>query len=185
MIAQYVGNRHREWDQHLEALQFAINTAKHATTGYSPAFLVHGRELARPHPEDRRPTEGMAPEERRQILEEAYELARIHLAQAFQKQERQYNLRRRGWRPQKGELVWKRDRTLSSKSDAISAKLAPKYDGPMEVRRIISPVIVDLKDHLGKWHRRIHVQDLKPDPGDEEEGAEGDTNTGEEETPND
>lgn len=35
---------------------------------------------------------------------------------------------------------------------------------PMTVRRIITPVIVDLQDERGKWHRHVHVQDLKIDP---------------------
>jgi len=51
---------------------------------------------------------------------------------------------------------------LSSKKDAYNAKLAPKYLGPLEVQKIISPVIVDLRDAKGKWHRHIYVQDLKP-----------------------
>lgn len=55
MIAQYVDRRHKNWDERIGALQFAINTAKHEATGYTPAYILHGRELARPHPEDRRP----------------------------------------------------------------------------------------------------------------------------------
>lgn len=31
----------------------------------------------------------------------------------------------------------------------------------MTIRRIISPVIVDLKDDRGKWHRHIHIRELK------------------------
>jgi len=56
-------------------------------------------------------------------------------------------------------MVWKCLHPLSSKMDA---KLAPKYAGPLEVRKIISSVIVDLRDAREKWHRHIHVQDLKP-----------------------
>jgi len=51
---------------------------------------------------------------------------------------------------------------LSSKKDAYNTKLAPKYLGPLKVRKIISPVIIDLRNAKGKWHRHIHVQDLKP-----------------------
>jgi len=58
--------------------------------------------------------------------------------------------------------VWKHLHPLSSKKDAYNAKLALKYTGPLEVRKIISPVIVDLRDARGKCHRHIHVQDLKP-----------------------
>ncbi|XP_036141831.1 uncharacterized protein LOC118645244 [Monomorium pharaonis] len=103
MVSQYVGNRHQNWDQHIEAVQFALNTATHAATGYSPAFLVHGRELARPHPEDRRQPEELRPEDRHQALLDAYEVARVHLARAYQAQEHHYNLRRREWRPKIGE----------------------------------------------------------------------------------
>jgi len=87
---------------------------------------------------------------------------RTNLARAFDRQEKYYNLRRRAWKPTIGEKVWKRLHPLSSKKDAYNAKLAPKYAGPLEVRKIISPVIVDLRDARGKWHRHIHVQDLKP-----------------------
>jgi len=52
--------------------------------------------------------------------------------------------------------------THCKKYNAYNAKLAPKHLGPLEVRKIISPVIVDLRDARGKWHRHIHVQDLKP-----------------------
>jgi len=34
------------------------------------------------------------------------------------------------------------------------------------VRRIISPVIVDLRDKNGRWYRHIHVKDLKSSPKD-------------------
>jgi len=34
------------------------------------------------------------------------------------------------------------------------------------VRRIISPVIVDLRDKSGRWYRHIHVKDLKSTPKD-------------------
>lgn len=54
MLAQYVRKNYRTWDEHLMVLQYAFNTARHEVIGYSPAFLNHGRELARPHPEDRK-----------------------------------------------------------------------------------------------------------------------------------
>jgi len=151
MIAQYAGKRHRDWDTHLPTLQFAVNSALHASTGYTPAYLNHGRELARPHTADRhKPGPADAPGTTRRRLEEAFELVRIQLARSFQKQERAYNLRRRDWRPRLGDTVWKRDRPLSTKSQGFSSKLAPKFIGPLKVGKIISPVIVDLKDSRGK-----------------------------------
>ena len=36
---------HKEWDENLDYLQFALNTSKHASTGFTPAFLHFGRVL--------------------------------------------------------------------------------------------------------------------------------------------
>jgi len=89
-------------------------------------------------------------------------VVRANLARAFQRQEKYYNLRRRPWKPEIGDKVWKRLHPLSKKDDAFNAKLAPKFIGPLEVRKIPSPVIVDLRDEKGKWYRHVHIQDLKP-----------------------
>ena len=60
--------------------------------------------------------------------------------------------------------MWKRDHPLSKKSEVFNAKLAPRYVGPLKVRRKISPVIVDLRSSRGKWYRHVHIQELKPAP---------------------
>jgi len=164
MVSQFLGKNHRRWDEYLRPLQFAYNTARHEGTGYTPAYLTHGRELSYPHPDDRRHAENTAPHVTRRRLEEAFEVVRTHQARAFQRQEAYYNLRRRNWRPQVGEKVWKREYPLSNKAAGFNAKFAPRYVGPLEVRRIISPVVVDLRDSRGKWHRHIHIQDLKSAP---------------------
>jgi len=163
MVAQYVGRNHRSWDEHLPELQFAYNSARHEATGYSPAYLNLGRELIAPAA---RP--GIPPllDMTRRHLEEAFELVRISMARAFQTQQRHYDLRRRQWKPKVGEWVWKRDYQLSNKAIAQNAKLGPKFRGPLEVRRIISPVIVDLRDKNGRWYRHIHIKDLKSAPKD-------------------
>jgi len=130
-----------------------------------PAFLNHGRELYGLHPEDRqRNRHPITPDVNRRRLEEAQEVVRANLARAFQKQAQHYDLRRRNWKPNIGDEVWKRSHQLSSKKDAINAKLLPKFSGPFIVKRIISPVIVDLQNAQGKWHKHVHIQDLKPAP---------------------
>lgn len=162
MIRQYVGNKHRQWDKQIPALQFAYNSAQQSSTGYTPAYLNFGREARPPHaPSEPRPGEPWEPLARSQRLREAYDLVRVHLARAFQTQQRHYNLRRRRWSPHVGDVVWKREHPMSKKGEAFTAKLAPRYSGPHVVHRIISPVIVDIKDANGKIHRHIHVRDLK------------------------
>lgn len=99
MVAQYVRRRHRSWAKHLTELQFAINIAVHEATSYSPTYLNCGREFRRSHGPP------ISPTDMRRRLGEAYELGRINLARAFQRQEQYYNLRHRGWRPTVGETV--------------------------------------------------------------------------------
>jgi len=168
MISQFVGKNHRRWDEHLPAIQYAYNSADHDATGFSPAYLNYGRELSPPHPTDReRPHEATPPSRWSRRLADAKELVRVNLARAFHRQEKYYNLRRRDWRPKMGDTVWKRELTLSNKATGINTKLAPKYGGPYTIRRIITPVIFDLRNARNRWYRHIHIQHLKPGTGEE------------------
>jgi hypothetical protein len=143
MISQFVGKNYRRWDEHLPAIQYAYNSANHDATGFSPAFLNYGRELAPPHPTDReRPHEPLTRTRWSRQLEDAKELVRINLVRAFQKQEKYYNLRRRDWRPKVGETVWRREHVLSNKATGLNTKLAPKFNGPFQIGRIVTPVII-------------------------------------------
>jgi len=161
MVSQYVGKDQRTWDEKLNALQFAYNTAVHDATGFTPAFLNCGRELISPVADNPPYEQTPAPETISKQLQDANELVKVHLARAFEKQKHFYDLRRRAWKPHVGEWVGKKSHQLSKKADNFNAKLAPKYDEPYEVRRLISPVIVDVRSKRGKWLRHIHVQDLK------------------------
>jgi len=111
-------------------------------------------------------------------------VVRANLARAFQRQAHHYDLRRRDWKPNIGDEVWRRSHQLSSKKDAVNAKLAPKYHGPYTVQKIISPVIVDLKNARGKWQRHVHIQDLKPTPKDETNNKPADDESTDDETDN-
>ncbi|UYV72258.1 hypothetical protein LAZ67_9002369 [Cordylochernes scorpioides] len=48
MISMYVDVDQKNWDNILPYVTFAYNTARQETTGYSPFFLVHGREVETP-----------------------------------------------------------------------------------------------------------------------------------------
>lgn len=48
MIAQFCEKNHQDWDLHLSDLKFALNTSRHESSGYTPAFLNFVRELTVP-----------------------------------------------------------------------------------------------------------------------------------------
>ncbi|XP_016844562.1 uncharacterized protein K02A2.6-like [Nasonia vitripennis] len=164
MIAQYVGKHQKKWDKNLRELEFAYNTASSTATGYTPAYLNTGREFR---------TQGSLHQKvgsqhttplssRIQHIKDAIELAKAQVARQFEKQQKHYNLRRREWKPNIGDKVVRKLVTLSSKDDARTAKLAPKYSKTLTVKRHVSPVIFDLQDDRGRYVKHIHVKDLKP-----------------------
>lgn len=176
MIAQFCEGDHRTWDQRIPELMFAINSSRHESTGFSPAYLNFGRELEvrRGPPKTVRPP-GDAQEEvtfstsviseehlrRAKKLEETFELVRLNLGRAYTGQSHYYNLRRRDWRCNVGDLVLKKEHHLSSTARHFAAKLAPKFIGPCTVTRVVSPVVYDLKGPNGKVFKGVHIKDLR------------------------
>ncbi|KAJ8928968.1 hypothetical protein NQ314_018393 [Rhamnusium bicolor] len=169
MDAQYTVDDHRKWDQFLPEFTLSINTSRHESTGFTPAMLNFGKELALPSPlnKDRYntddPTKGIPAnqDENLQKLKDIFKLVRINLGKTYQAQSKYYNLRRREWSPKVGDQVMKREHPLSSAIRNFNAKLAPKYSGPYIVECTVSPVVVEIKTLTSRKTHRVHVKDLK------------------------
>ena len=164
MMAQNVTKNQKTWDKYLPELAFAYNPAQHESTGHTPAYLNFGRELNSRGSVAQQAALPQRDEHHRRIrkLEEALELAKIKIAQSFQKQQKYYNLRRRNWAPEIEDKVLKKMQYLSDKVAGFNAKLAEKCDVPYTVKKKPSPVIVDLQDERGKYCRHVHIGNLKP-----------------------
>lgn len=78
-------------------------------------------------------------------LKDFYQITKSRLSEGFQRQSHHYNLRRRPFRPQVGQYVFRKEHTLSNAARNFSAKLAPKYAGPCKVLKVLSPNIVQLQ----------------------------------------
>ena len=48
MLATAVGDHPSDWEIHIRKLCFAYNTSTHSSTGYSPYFLMFGRQATIP-----------------------------------------------------------------------------------------------------------------------------------------
>ena len=44
MISSYINEKQTNWDENIDQLAFAYNTGEHATTKFSPFYLVYGRQ---------------------------------------------------------------------------------------------------------------------------------------------
>lgn len=72
-----------------------------------------------------------------------------------------YNLRGRARVFCVGDVVWKHQHVLSSAAQNIAAKLAPKFQGPPHISRVVSPLIYEVGRPDGTSGGKVHVQDLK------------------------
>jgi len=103
MLAKLVSEQQRDWDQCLPAVAFAYRSTVQESTGFSPYFLMYGREARIPAdlvygpPPDLSHAEDV-PEfvaQRRDALQAAFETTRRHLGSAATRRKRQYDLRTR------------------------------------------------------------------------------------------
>ena len=48
MLRSVIDSTQNDWDEHLPAAQFAFSNSKNATAGFTPFYMVYGREARMP-----------------------------------------------------------------------------------------------------------------------------------------
>lgn len=167
-VSSFVDGDHRSWDANLPQIQFAINNSVNESTGYTPSFLVHGRELVAcgshyleyPDPTDLifLPRDAYAANLGQ--LSPIFDKVQVALWEAHVKNTQHYNLRRKHAEFNVGDIVWKRCYFQSDKDAHFSKKLAPKFQKcRVKVKR--SPLVYVLEDMNGRDLGVWHIKDLK------------------------
>ena len=102
MIAKVVSDNQRDWDEHLPFLLCAYRSARHESTGFTPNFLILGRELIAPLdlicplPESAVETFDSASDfvdRRKDLLNKAFDLVRRHLKTAVDRNKAYYDMK--------------------------------------------------------------------------------------------
>ncbi|UYV72260.1 K02A2.6-like [Cordylochernes scorpioides] len=168
MLSMYVDVEQKIWDEVLPFVTFAYNTAKKETTGFSPFFLVHGREaettldsLLPYHDND---NVGDYVQHLITTAEETRHLAQLHLYRGQEKDRVYYDRKHRPVDYNVGDLVWL---FIPVRKVGLSEKLIKKYFGPYRITRKLSPVnyeieaISDSPKHR-KIRDTVHVLRMKP-----------------------
>ncbi|PZC81403.1 hypothetical protein B5X24_HaOG200921, partial [Helicoverpa armigera] len=167
-LSTYVNDDHRSWDLFIPGVQFAINNSVNEATGFTPSFLVFGRELVScgSHYIDNDlgneilflPRDIYA--ENLGCLASTFDTVQSRLWQAHVKNTSHYNLRRKFAEFNVGDIVMKRAYFLSDKANRFSKKLAPKFIKAKIIEKK-SPLVYVLQDMSGKNLGSWHIKDLK------------------------
>lgn len=166
-VSSYVKDDHRTWDLQLFKIQFALNSAVNETTGFTPFFLVHGREPiinGTFYKETDCDYEVAMPREEYAgefgTLKEVFEKVRSNILKAHAANAKHYNLRRREVKLREGQEVWRKTYIQSDAGKFKATKLAPKYEKCI-VKKVLSPLVYKLVGYDGKDLGSWHIKDIK------------------------
>ena len=167
MISAYIDTNQRNWCEHLPWIMAAYRSHKHPSTGFTPNFLMFGRECNLPahlafgtaSPVS---TE-VSPAEYVQQLDEklcsAYALARKHLRTACERNKRDYDLKATLNSYKVGDVVLCLD---STRKTGVSKKLNPHHwKGPCVITAKLSDLLFEVQPRDKRKKKIIHHDRLK------------------------
>ena len=169
MLSMYVASDHCNWDVVLPFITYAYNTACQATTGFSPFFLLYGREPSstidtilpyHPDPADCQPVSELA-----QHAERCRQLARSFTSDEQCRQKQRHDSKPPPDPFPIDSLVWLWVPPVAA--PGLSSKLLPKYHGPYRVVAQTSPVnyvvepVTPSSDLRRRGRETVHIDRLK------------------------
>ena len=154
------------WDKRVHLLTMAYRSTPHESTGFSPNFMVFGKDLYMPidvmmgQPDESKDeldyVQGL-----RKRLEDAYDVAREHLQSSADRQKRYYDVRAHENPYKSGDLVWTMNK---SRKKGRCPKMQMRWLGPLVVLKRLNDVTYQVKMNE-KDVKIIHYDLLKPYEG--------------------
>lgn len=165
MMAAYVEDNHKKWDQYLPELRFAVNSAVQESIGMTPAELHLGRKLQGPMDKLLR-GKNISPDlPSYDVVSHLVQLqakAKECCQKAQKRQLRSYNKNRRDASFKEKDRVWLRNFPQSSGQHHFSAKLAQRWKGPYRIIKQQGPINYQVAlESSGEDVRNVHVSNLK------------------------
>jgi hypothetical protein len=161
ILRAYVKDNRKDWDRHLTAVEIAINSSRHASTGYTPHFLSHNQEMRLPFGIALKEaiTAATVPAAATLLSEMAAndETARGMMAEAQAQQQKAANRHRREASYAVGDQVMLSTKHLTG----YKHKLACRFIGPFAVVSVgTGSVTLDLPADM-RIHDVVNVEKVK------------------------
>ena len=168
MLATCAKDNPLDWEKHLRKVVMAYNTSVQASTGYTPFFLMFGRQARIPvdvlygAPNNTTQSPSMYASTLRKQMNKAFALARKHSLLKHSRQKEIYDRKVHGKPYQKGDYVWLH--SPMGKRE-VSKKLYHPWSGPYKVVKKLSEANYRIEQLKGRRIRKIvHFDRLKPCP---------------------
>ena len=162
MLRASVNFEQNDWDEHLDAAEYAYNNSKQASTGHTPFFLNGGAHPATaiPHASSSGGSSNDAAEVFMQRREAALENAKCNLEKAQSTQKKHADKHRIQVSYTVGEKVLLSTAHLNNEHKA--EKLLARFIGPFTITRKVNEVAYELAlpPHM-RIHKVFHVARLK------------------------
>ncbi len=155
-LSKYISQAQTDWDVHLPSCTFALNTAVHSSTQYSPYQIVFGKA-------PNLPIDVLFDVPTIPYVENSQKIrtqVRENILRAQQRYGTQYNEKRVDKRYPVDSKVMIAEMTVKP---GLSRKLSPKFMGPYRILKQVSPLHYKVK-HMSSAQKPItvHVNRMKP-----------------------
>ena len=166
MLATCTGDHPFDWEQHIRKVCMAYNSSVHASTGYTPFYLMFGRQArlpldvmyGTPGPIVQSPSEHASA--LKQQMTAAFTLVRRHQIAKHKRQKDFYDQKVHGKPYEPGSVVWLHSPFVGR---GKSRKLHHPWSGPYKVVKKLSEATYRIQKMLGRKQRKVvHFDRLKP-----------------------
>lgn len=156
-------NDQTRWDNSLSWLGYAFNTATHEAHKATPVSLMFAFKPNSPLANLWQLSDLLPERVDGAQIRANWKRAQKNLRKSHEQRERRYNAGRRPISLKTGDQVWvKNFGAVSRAADKVTGKLLPRFVGPVEILRFVTPVTLLVRNPQSKRIFRVHVSQVKP-----------------------
>jgi len=174
MLQSFTHENQKDWSDHLHLVQQAYNSTCNDATGFSPHFLLFGKEMNNPSEEHIEQVNALSADEYHAIVNRKAQIMQwcwVNIGKRVRSNSEKFNRipsERLEFKPYKvGDFFYMKvipKTTYKTKSEKeaiqISSKLQFRYVGPYRVKKVLLPILYQAEIH--GVTKVVHAVNMKP-----------------------